>query len=94
MPHSPLGGPLLPFCRLAFDALADLPSRSKLTGGAVGLIEDLYVKNAYSLKGGSVAKAILLSLELGEAQGPRRGGGLVAHWQSKIQLEHLLPQVG
>ena len=81
-------------CSLAFKTLEKLPPRKKLVGGEVRLIEDLYTKNAYNLKNGKVARAVLLSLELGEPLSRRRGAGKAELWEGKIELEHLLPQVG
>lgn len=77
-------------CRLAFQTMAELPNGSRRKGGPVSLIEELYMKNAYSMRRGRVAKAVLLGLEIGGSS----AGGPQTHWAGEVQLEHLLPQVG
>lgn len=76
--------------REAFKAMKDLPMGSKRIGGPELLIQDLYVKEAYKRKSGRVAKAVLLALEIGDAENE----GMTSMWTGELQLEHLLPQVG
>ncbi len=71
--------------------MAELPAGSRRTDGEIRLIKDLYINNAYSLKGGRVAKALLLGLEMAGAG--NQTDGFVMNWEGKMQLEHLLPQV-
>lgn len=82
--------------RLAFDTVAELSPASSgpvEMDGRIRLIRQLYMKGVYKQKS-RVAKAVLLGLEVAGDHNGSADGLKNTTWEGKLELEHLLPQVG